>query len=389
MLARGGMVGDVLLTMTKTRILCVVLLAVAAFAGGLAVPALLHEPSPAQGDSCTLAACSTSVPPPSTSVPPPTSSVPPYTPPSSVQTSTPPPPTTVHRGAPPARVTDLHARPDARGVELTWRLPASGVARIVVRRSVAGNCPATTDGGVPIGGTLRRRSQVDATVHNGADYCYAVFVLDSAGRASHRSVADRVQVRDRTPPGPVAGLTARAVDGKVELNWQAATGSPAYYIVRRTAGGACPTGPSSGSLVGRPSSPPLTDPTVAPGGRYCYAVFPVDAAGNVQPAFASAPPVVEVPAHHAAPSAPPPAAGGSFAGFNLERVALAALISALVFALVILGGLRLLSTPRTTLAAAAGGRLALERGTLRAMVIPGLLVVLALVLVGVAAAVAL
>ena len=109
----------------------------------------------------------------------------------------------------------------------------------------------------------------------------------------------------------------------------------------------------------------------------------------MQHALGAAPPVVEVPAHTSAPASPPPATGGSFTGFDAGRVALAALVSALVFAIVILGGLRLLGPRRTARAWAPGGRLALERGTLRAMVIPVLLAVLALVLVGVAAAVAL
>jgi putative peptide zinc metalloprotease protein len=87
---------------------------------------------------------------------------------------------------PPDPVSGLAADASTAGhVDLSWTLPqGADIAQAVVRRGSDGVCPATPSDGTPVGGTAARTAQSDATVADGMTYCYAVFVIDSQGRAS-------------------------------------------------------------------------------------------------------------------------------------------------------------------------------------------------------------
>ncbi|MGN6380011.1 MAG: hypothetical protein ACTHNU_13745 [Gaiellales bacterium] len=300
-------------------------------------------------------------------------------------------------------MTDLRAHNTGAHMVLTWRLPADRDMRgvWVVRTLAADGCATTLHGGMQIGTRLVRSRAVDNTAVPRTRYCYTVFVTDTAG---HRSSADDtgpVAMPDRTPPAPVAHVTADVSGSDVVVSWSPAKGA-SHYLVMRGAADACPTAPRRRSAIAKTTGLRFTDTSAKPGGGYCYAVFAVDAAGNPQTTPSTAPPITLSrastpkvakpggPTHHVV--TPSRASAGSGSGplaSEVARIVAAIAVAVVVFGGIVLAGLRLQNRRRTAVygpSRSRGGaaRLQLSDYDTRALVIPaalgvaGLLLVLAL-----------
>jgi hypothetical protein len=180
--------------------------------------------------------------------------------------------------------------------------------------------------------------------------------------------------------------------------WTAATGNPNDYIVRRSASGHCPPGPTRAHLVNPvgAGTTTVTDDTAVAGKHYCYAVFAVDKAGNVsaagdsQPFTASAttPPPATQPS--TPPSTPPAAqsqpASSPVIPAELARLVAAIAVAVIVFGVIVLGGIRILQNPRRrqqwtydNRTTPGAPRITIERYDARALVIPTVIVVLGVI----------
>jgi hypothetical protein len=316
-------------------------------------------------------------------------------------TSTPPPTTTHHKhvNRPPGPVTDLHGvvRPDRPGqITMVWRNPgARDLAEIVVRRGPAGDCPKTRNQGIPIGGTAVRTSQPDRTARRPSGYCYTVFAVDTANNVS-APAARSVAPPDVTPPSAPTGVLVSGTPGHVVVDWTASSGHPKDYIIRRSASGHCPPGPTRATPVDAVGSATtsVTDDSAVAGEHYCYAVFAVDAAGNVshagdsRPFTASTPAPTPAPAP-TAPATPPAAHGGPHSSplipAELARLVAAIAVAVVVFCGIVLGGIRVLQNPRRRDQWTYGSRgaspwITIERYDPRALVIPAVIIVVGLLL---------
>jgi hypothetical protein len=321
-------------------------------------------------------------------------------------TTPPPPPTTTpthhkHVNLPPGPVTDLHGvtHRDAPGqITMLWTNPgANDLAEIIVRRGPVGDCPKTITEGRPIGDTTIRTSQTDHHAGRASGYCYSVFAVDKAGQASI-PVARSVAPPDLTPPSAPTGVVVSGTPGHVVVAWTAATGNPNDYIVRRSASGHCPPGPTRAHLVNPvgAGTTTVTDDTAVAGKHYCYAVFAVDKAGNVsaagdsQPFTASAttrPPATQP----SMPPSTPPAAQSQPASSpvipaELARLVAAIAVAVIVFGVIVLGGIRILQNPRRrqqwtydNRTTPGAPRITIERYDARALVIPTVIVVLGVI----------
>src|SRR4051794_12984636 len=82
---------------------------------------------------------------------------------------------------------------------------------------------------------------------------------------------------DVIPPAP-AGMTAIALDGKVDVAWQAADGATSYSVYRGTSAGSITDEVGTGV-----STTDFDDTTAVNGTTYYYAVRAVSNAGESQP----------------------------------------------------------------------------------------------------------
>lgn len=295
--------------------------------------------------------------------------------PSTPTTPTPPPDTTA-----PGRVGHLRAITRVpKKITLVWTNPhASDLAGVVVRRGWAA-CPTSRQGGVPVGGTSVRTSQVDKGPVDGQQYCYSVFAFDASGNSSRATTGSVMTAKAPAPLLPVTDFKAAATaDGHVGLSWRnPPLAGIASIVVRRGISPDCPTGPAGGTPVGGAAvRTTQVDAAVKPGISYCYRVFPLNAAGkaaidnsNVQ-ATAPKPPAAAHP-HAAAPSS---SSGGWLTSTLMRMVAVAGLLMLLVMAGATVVTRRRTHTSAYIPAREGGPRVALTGVAPVAMVIPALLV---------------
>jgi len=173
--------------------------------------------------------------------------------------SDPPPDTT-----PPSKPTGLTANAVAGRVDLSWQAATDEVA--VTGYDIFRN-------GAPLASVGAVTTYADTTVAGRTSYTYTIRARDAAGNTSPLSDPATVTTPDSTPPSKPTGLTATAVDGRVDLGWQAATDDVAvtgYEVLRNGAPLA-----SIGDVTA------YTDTTVAAGTTYTYTVRARDAAGNL------------------------------------------------------------------------------------------------------------
>jgi hypothetical protein len=121
----------------------------------------------------------------------------------------------INRGVPPGLVTDVNARVGAGGaVRLSWTNPAGRIARVVVARGPAGDCPTMPAEGRRIGDLARRTGAVDDNAQTGMRYCYSVFAIDRVGLVSPAASqtaevpAPTIPPKAAAPPAPAAGSGA-------------------------------------------------------------------------------------------------------------------------------------------------------------------------------------
>jgi hypothetical protein len=305
-----------------------------------------------------------------------------------------PPPTTHHKhvNRPPGKVTGLHGvrNEHAGQISFGWTNPgAKDLAEIVVRRGPAGDCPKTISQGIPIGGKAIRTSQTDVHARRASGYCYSVFAVDSAQNPSEPAARSLVPP-DVTPPSAPTGVLVSGTPSHVVVTWRASTGNPKNYIVRRSSSGQCPPGPARATNVAvvDNNTTSVTDDSAVAGEHYCYAVFAVDAAGNVSHAGDSQPFTASTPAP--APTPTPPAAhsephSSPLIPAELARLVAAIAVAVVVFCGIVLGGIRVLQNPRRRDQWTYGGRagspwITIERYDPRALVIPAVLIVVGLLL---------
>ena len=109
----------------------------------------------------------------------------------------------------------------------------------------------------------------------------ATFVQHCEGRpAALRGSLTWSAVADVTGPARVTGLTATSTSGGARLTWTDSGGDWRRTVVRALPGTTAPNRPDAGLAV--PASGGTAVATgLTPGTAYAFAVFPVDATGNV------------------------------------------------------------------------------------------------------------
>jgi hypothetical protein len=283
-------------------------------------------------------------------------------------TSTPPPPPDT---TPPGPVAHLHANASGSGrILLTWANPnASDLAAITVRRGTT--CPATRSRGTPIGAAGIRVRQLDV-VRVGVRYCYAVFAVDAAGNAS-RSV---IHGLNAGPATPVAHLAVTRAGGGARLTWSAPANAVSV-IVRR--GATCPAA-RKGTSIGRTRElSHRSDRSASAHSASCYAVFAVTAAQRISVARTVTLPAVPAVIPAAKRTGSTTAAPAS--SLLLWTVVSAAAVMLLLAAVAV----TVLRARRQSAYALAqyDPKLALTGYSPTALVIPGLMIVAALVIAAV------
>jgi hypothetical protein len=124
----------------------------------------------------------------------------------------------VNRGLPPGLVTDINARVGEGGaVRLFWTNPAGRIARVVVARGSAGECPTTPTEGRRIGDLAPRTGAVDANAQQGMRYCYSVFAIDRVGLASPVASQSAEVPAPTIPPGASAAPTASSSSERTRI----------------------------------------------------------------------------------------------------------------------------------------------------------------------------
>ena len=229
---------------------------------------------------------------------------------------------------PPPRAHDLRVTaPNPGQIVLTWTLVRpTDIASVWVNRGPASRCPqvpVASPGfyaGTTIGPLARRLRQVDKSERDTKRYCYAVFTLDKAGNWAKPVTHLIRNPGDTIAPAAVTGLTTVfGKGGAVRLAW---TNPPdaASDVVVRGRGSGCPHFATDGTRVGtRSLRQSEVDSSVPAPGKYCYAVFAYDAAGNASPAVTSSvEPPAPAPATTSAVSPPPSQPGSS--GTSLPSV---------------------------------------------------------------------
>ena len=376
--------------MIRTRLVGMCILATAATVCGVALASFGGHVMTARADNCDPSICGSSGGGTTTPAPPPTS----------------PPPTTGHHkhvNHTPGPVTNLHGvvhRAAPGQITMLWTNPgANDLAEIIVRRGPAGDCPKTITQGRRIGGTTIRESQTDHAARRASGYCYSVFAVDTAGQMTLPPTALSKAPPDVTPPSAPTGVLVSGHPGHVVITWMASTGNPQNYIVRRSASGRCPPGPTRATPVNAVGSntTTVTDDGALAGAHYCYAVFAVDKVGNVshagdsQPFTASATTSPPATQPSTPPSTPPAAqshpASSPVIPAELARLVGAVAVAVIVFGAIVLGGIRILQAPRRrqqwTYGRPAGAPriITIDRYDTRALVIPAVIIVLGLLLI--------
>ena len=177
---------------------------------------------------------------------------------------------------PPAAPTNLSATPGDGTVSLDWDdndpVADPDLAGYNVYRSTTSGAPYDQ-----IAGGVTSSAYTNNNVTNGTTYYYVVKAVDASLNESGSSNEDSAKPVDPTPPAAPMGLTAVALDGSVNLDWQdnAESDLASYNVYRsETQGG--PYDLLSGDLT----SSNCTDNTVINDTTYYYVVKAVDASSN-------------------------------------------------------------------------------------------------------------
>jgi hypothetical protein len=296
--------------------------------------------------------------------------------------------TTPTLNLPPAPVANVHISKTAP-IRLSWTLPAaSDLGKVVVLRSVVPKCPAALTEGTPIGGTGRRSTQVDRKAVPGTAYCYAIYVIDTAGHTSPRAL----KFGEVPIPAPSAVTTVTATPNpaqhSITLAWAASQHATGYRVYR-TVGATCST---AGQPIATQPARGYVDATAKAGTTYCYSVVAVGAAKKVAKPATSGPTEFASVTKPKAPPATTPVTKNSpgLLGSSIVRLAAAVGSGIVIFGLLVLLAVRLLPRLRGDSWEYGGGALGTVRGALQrydtgALVIPLVILVIGLVLLGAAA----
>jgi len=183
--------------------------------------------------------------------------------------------------------TNVAATAGDKQVTVTWSAIAGATAYHVKRATTSGG--PYTQVAAPTSATY-----TDTSLTNGTSYYYVVSAVDAAGESANSS---QVTAKPAAPVAVLAaptGLTAKAGNAQVSLQWSGSTGATSYHVKRATTSG----GPYT--QVAAPTAASYADSGVANGTVYYYVVSAVNSAGESANS-------AEVNAKPVAPTGPPPA----------------------------------------------------------------------------------
>ncbi|MGO4692097.1 PA14 domain-containing protein [Glaciibacter sp. 2TAF33] len=184
----------------------------------------------------------------------------------------------------PAAPTGAVASPVNATIRLDWTPSTS--SDTTGYRVYRGTTPGVTATGTPKSGTtlLTQPFYVDASVTSGTTYYYVVTAVDAAGNES--AVSNEAPglysvTPDTEAPAAATALAAVAGNASVQLTWVASASADTIgYRVYRALEPAVRIGGTVVSGAAPVAGVSFTDPTVANGTTYFYAVTAVDLAGN-------------------------------------------------------------------------------------------------------------
>ena len=164
--------------------------------------------------------------------------------------------------------TNLSAISGDKNVRLEWSGVEGDGVIYKIKRSIAAAGPYTTVT------TTSAISFVDNTVVNTITYYYVVSAINSFGESKNSNEVSATPIALELPVAPTS-LTATAGNTKVDLSWNATSGSAITYNVKRstTAGGIYTTIATTSAIT-------FTDSTVTNGTTYYYVVSATDANGE-------------------------------------------------------------------------------------------------------------
>ncbi|MES5819467.1 PA14 domain-containing protein [Streptomyces sp. RG80] len=123
--------------------------------------------------------------------------------------------------------------------------------------------------------TTTATSYTDTTLPvTGATYHYEIRAHDKAGNESAGTADQPVTTVDRTAPAVPTGLDTSLSLSGIQIEWTAVAGAASYRVYR------APSGSTSYTAVGNPTTASYLDASAAEESSYTYRVSALDAAGN-------------------------------------------------------------------------------------------------------------
>ena len=176
----------------------------------------------------------------------------------------------VPKAAAPANVTLGSAKAVSGGIQVTWQA-ASGAAKYNVYRKDASNTRWV------VIGTVTGTSYTDKTVKAGVTYTYTVRGVSADGKTlspGYNKTGVSATAPKNTAPANVTLGSAKAVNGGIQVTWQAASGAAKYKVYRKDASN------TVWRVIATVTGTSYTDKSGTAGTKYSYTVRGVAADGK-------------------------------------------------------------------------------------------------------------
>ena len=160
----------------------------------------------------------------------------------------------------PANVTLVSAKAISGGIQVTWK-EAAGAATYKVYRKDAANTSWTT-----LTTTATGTSYVDKTAKAGVTYTYTVRGVAKDGKTLSPS-HDKTGVSATARPANVTLVSAKVVNGGIQVTWKEAAGAATYKVYRKDA-----ANPDWTALTTTATGTSYVDKTAKAGVKYTYTV---------------------------------------------------------------------------------------------------------------------
>ena len=182
----------------------------------------------------------------------------------------------VPKAAAPANVTLGSAKAVSGGIQVTWQA-ASGAAKYNVYRKDASNTRWV------VIGTVTGTSYTDKTVKAGVTYTYTVRGVSADGKTlspGYNKTGVSATAPKNTAPANVTLGSAKAVNGGIQVTWQAASGAEKYNVYRKDASN------TVWRVIATVTGTSYTDKSGTAGTKYSYTVRGVGSDGKtLSPGF--------------------------------------------------------------------------------------------------------